>query len=149
MKYKVPYHSLERTLLALKAQAYESVDFCKHFLPNGKMNPREVFNFLKREVVYYNDPEGIELLQSTKTLFSEDNYHGIYGAGDCDCFTLTALAALHCKGYRDIGIYLVGRSKDAPVHIYAAVNKIPFDLTNGEMGKERNYPFKQYLQVVF
>lgn len=149
MKYKILYPGLDRVLLALKAQAKESVPFARSFLPDGEMSPGEIFNFLKGEVMYMNDPDGIELLQSTKTLFTEQNIHNIYGAGDCDCFTITALACLYAKGYRDIGIYLVGRSPSSPVHIYAAVYSIPFDLTNDRLGQERNYPYKQHLQVKF
>lgn len=112
------------------------------------MRPAEVFDFLKSEVVYKHDPPGVELLQSMPTLFSEDNVHGIYGAGDCDCFTTASLASLCVKGYNSgLGIYLVGRSKDAPVHIYAAIHSIPFDLTNNKLGQERHYPYKQFLPV--
>lgn len=114
------------------------------------MTPREIFDFLRGEVVYTSDPEGIELLQSMQTLFGTGNKHGIYGAGDCDCFTIAALASLIAKGYAPgLKIVLVGRSKVAPVHIYCSVFGVPFDLTNNKIGKERPYPYQQSLDFRF
>lgn len=145
MKYKILYPGLEPVLLALKEQVRDSLKFARHFLPPGAMTPAEIFVFLKNETVYRNDPDGIELLQSMQTVFTEENVHGLYGAADCDCMTICSLASLYVKGYRNIGIYLVGRSPSAPVHIYAAVYGVPFDLTNKKIGQERKYPYRQYL----
>lgn len=133
----------------MREQARRSVPFARRFLPRGKMTPAELFDYLKSETVYINDPEGIELLQSMPTLFSEKNIHGIYGAGDCDCFTLASLACFKAKRFTNYRIVLVGRSKSAPVHIYSELNGKPFDLTNNTYGAERNYPFKQVLPISF
>jgi hypothetical protein len=147
------YKSLEETLRCIKLQAKDSFDFARSFLPPGEMTGKQIFDFLKQHIVYKNDPPGIELLQSFQTLCSIKNKHGIYGAGDCDCFTIAALACLHVKGFKNIGIVLTGRSKNSPVHIYAYIqNKsliIPFDLTNKKYGYERPYPYKQKIPVVF
>lgn len=147
IKFKKPYVSLEYTLLMLKEQAKRSVPFARRFLPAHHMTPAEMFDFLKSEVIYINDPDGVELLQSMPTMFSENNFHGIYGAGDCDCFTLTSLACFAAKGWNNCNVVLVGRDHAAPVHIYSMVNGIAFDLTNATFGKERNYKFKQILPI--
>ena len=147
LKFKQPYTSLEHTLIMLREQARRSVSFAEQFLPAGRMKPAELFDFLKGETVYINDPAGTELLQSMPTLFSENNVHGIYGAGDCDCFTLTSLACFKAKGYKDFQIVLVGRDKAAPVHIYSMLEGTPFDLTNSTLGAERSYPYRQILPV--
>lgn len=149
MKLVKNYPGLSETLLCLKDQADESIPFANKFLPNGKMSPEEIFDFLKDEVTFMYDPEPDEVLQCMQTLFSKNNVHSFYGAGDCDCFTIAALASLYAKGYRNIGIVLAGRNKKVPVHIYAYVNDIPFDLTNDEIGQERSYPFKQRIPVAF
>jgi len=147
MKLLEPYESLDRTLIMMKRQVIDSLPFAIDFLPEGKMKPSSIFNFLKEETIYFSDPSGIELLQSMPTLFGNNNQHGIYGAGDCDCFTIAALASLIAKGYESgTGIFLVGRSKYCPVHIYASIYGVPFDLTNNKLGQERNYPYKQYLK---
>jgi len=146
MKLTKPYDSLEDTLLMLKKQVRDSVPFAAKVLPAGRMTPEAIFRWLKSRVIYCNDPDGVELLQSMPTLLSYNNRHGVPGCGDCDCFTISALACLIAKGYGDsVGIYLVGRSKQAPVHIYAAIFHKPFDLTNNNLGQERGYPYKQYL----
>jgi hypothetical protein len=148
VKLKVPYKDLDHTLLMLKEQVKASIPFARSFLPPGKMTPEQIYRFLSRNCTYVNDPDGIELLQSMRTLFSDRNRHGIYGAGDCDCFTIAALASLYVKGYGNgLGIYLTGRSKNAPSHIYAAIYKVPFDLTNEKFNEERYYPYKQHIPV--
>lgn len=147
IKFKKDYVSLAHTLIMLREQARRSVPFAKRFLPSGHMTPAELFDFLKSETIYMNDPDGIELLQSMPTLFSQNNFHGIWGAGDCDCFTLTSLACFKAKGMNNCKIVLVGRDAAAPVHIYTMVNGIPFDLTNSTIGVERKYKYKQVLPV--
>jgi hypothetical protein len=93
------------------------------------------------------DPQGTELLQSMPSMFSSKNKHGIYGAGDCDCIVIAALACLEVKNFKKKGIVLAGRSRTTPVHIYNYVNGVPMDLTNEHFNKERKYAFRQWLPV--
>jgi len=147
--FKIPYPSLEKTLQMLKAQTICSFPFARKFLPSDVITKMQIFNHLKKNIMYKSDPKDIELIQSMSTLFTENNQHGIYGAGDCDCFTVAALASLYVKGYRNLKIALAGYNKNIPSHIYVIVDNVAFDLTNKTFGKERNYPFKQYLKVRF
>lgn len=131
----------------MKIQIIDSVNFAQSFLPFGKMSIEDIFNFLKKEVTYTSDPKDVELLQSMETLFTWENVHGVYGAGDCDCFTIASIASLYAKGYRDLEVVLAGRSINYPVHVYSKVNGISFDLTNKEIGKIRPYTFLQALKI--
>jgi len=145
MKLKIPYPGLSETLLYLKKQVIFSMPFAKEYLPAGKMTIPEIWEMLKADTIYFNDPYRIELLQSMPTLFGEENQHHIYGAGDCDCFTIAALTCLTIKGYKNIFVCLAGRNQYAPAHIYVQVDGIIFDLTNSVLGKERPYPYIQRL----
>lgn len=78
-----------------------------------------------------------------QTLF-EDNYWGISGAGDCDCFSITYAACMNvvnipCK------FVLAGRQPNQWVHVYCVIfwrgTWWPVDLTNPEFGTERNYKY--------
>jgi hypothetical protein len=86
----MPYKNLMYTLQMMGKQVAESVQFADQFLPRAT-TPKEIWFILKDNLVYKNDPPGIELLQSFPSLMN-DNYWGIPGAGDCDCFTIAALA---------------------------------------------------------
>ena len=151
MKLRRKYVDLNDTLRHLKIQVEDSIDFACDYLPSLEMTPREIFNHLKKDIVYVSDPPGVELIQSMPTMLSYLNPHNIYGAGDCDCFTVTASACLMACGY-PVNIALVGRSQDNAVHIYCMTGKrapvVPFDLTNARYGEERPYPYKQTLPLL-
>jgi len=138
------YRSLEQVLLALQRQVKDSIPTAYSLGIKG--TPEEIFYQLKKNITYCPDPEGNELLQETATLFNMNgkNYHGMAGYGDCDCFTITALAVLYCAGYRNLFINLFGRNyEQPPVHIFPSVflanrNKIlKFDLTQPEFNRIR------------
>lgn len=148
------YRDLKQVLLALKAQTIASIPAAYSLGIKG--TPEQIFYRLKSMVVYQNDPEGNELLQQTATLLNlnGNNYHGIDGAGDCDCFTITALAVLRCAGYKNLFITLAGYGfSTPPVHIFANVymankNKIyTFDLTQDNFNTSRHYPYFQRLPI--
>lgn len=148
MQLKKKYTTLEEVLFYIKIQAIESIPFAEQFLPSSVVSINEIFNFLKKETIYKNDPPNVELLQSMKTLFSiTENKHGIYGCGDCDCFTIAALASLYARGYYHLSIVLAGRNVENPSHIYVKVNSTPFDLTCSRLGEVRRYPYKQIIPV--
>ena len=144
------YKNIKRTMTGVKVQILDSLDYTDKFLPTiPKYDIVMLWKTLKPIVRYRNDPKDRELLQSVPTLFS-NNFHGIPGAGDCDCFTIlttTACIVLNfpCK------ICLVGRSHKEPVHIYNKIwdgkYYVPFDMTNNQVGKERYYPIKQEIYV--
>lgn len=148
MQLREQYRDINHTLKMLIVQVYDSIPYAAEQCP--RMNPEQIFNWLKLQTVFRNDPPGVELLQSYPTLM-ENNQHGIPGAGDCDCFTIAAIACLKVNGYDDIAIVLRGRNTETPVHIYPAVLNgkkwQPFDLTEKFYGSERKYPYKQILPI--
>jgi transglutaminase-like putative cysteine protease len=89
-------------------------------------------------------------VQSVPTLL-ENNQNGVVGGGDCDDLTVLTLAACYANGLKPNYIFLVGRSKAAPVHIYSGVKfegKIfTLDLTNQFINMEREYKFCQILEI--
>ena len=81
----------------------------------------------------------------------ENNYWGIPGAGDCDCFTIAAVA---CCIENDIPvrIVIVGNNADAPSHVYAEVldprqGWTPFDLVNPFYGETKKYTYEKRIAV--
>ena len=143
------YTDINATMRGIRTQVVDSLDYVANNLPRFK-DPEQMFKTLKNIVTYKNDPQGTELLQTAETLL-ENNYWGIPGAGDCDCFTILVLACCIVNGWNDQKIVLCGRSKIAPVHIYSMVKYkgkyICMDLTNAYINIERKYEFKQYLKV--
>lgn len=147
MIHEEPYVNLSRTLLLLKDQVIDSLPYVEKNIPKFS-NPEELFYWLKKRTTYVDDPAGVELLQHVETLMTGSRL-GIPGGGDCDCFTIASLAALHVNGFSPTYVILVGRRKSQAVHIYAGVEDdgiVPFDLTNDEYGFERDeYKFQQIL----
>jgi len=146
---KYQYIDIDDTLAQLMNQSYESLSYAAKICPRFE-TPEQLFNWLKHNTSFHSDPPGTELLQTMPTLF-EENYHGVPGAGDCDCFVITAIACMKVNGWDDIAIVLCGRNRDTPVHIYNAVldngQWKAFDLTNTYYGEERTYPFRQTLRI--
>lgn len=150
MILKKKYTTLNDALKLFRLQVIESINFLnKNFEPEG-LSPEEIFNYLKKNTTYIKDPKGVELFQTYQTFFYK-NFHRMPGAGDCDCFTIAALAELYFNNYRNIGIVLVGRSRIKPVHIYAYVKNGSeynyLDLTNKVFNFERNYPYRQHIPL--
>ena len=151
MELVKPYKDIAETMKYLLMQVKESLSYADNFLP-GNMNKNDMqylFDLLKANTTYMLDGPDTELLQSMPTLF-DNNYWGIRGAGDCDCFVITVTACCivlnaPCK------IVLAGRSRKMPVHIYnlVKVNDTwqPFDLTADMLGVVRNYPHTQVINL--
>ena len=149
MVEKMPYQDLNHALRLLRKQVMEGVPYAQQDLPKFD-TPEQVFRWLKLRTTYKHDPKGTELFQTLPTLL-DDNYHGLTGSGDCDCFTIAALTILLANGFDNCGIVLVGRKSWKPVHIYAYViddsgEKKYLDLTNRVYNYERSYPYKQHIQ---
>ena len=145
---KMPYQNLDHALRLFRKQVIEGVPYAQEQLPRFT-SPEQIFKWLKLRTTYKNDPKGTELFQTLPTLL-DDNYHGLTGSGDCDCFTIAALSVLLANGFTDCGIVLVGRKSWMPVHIYAYVvddggQKKYLDLTNKIYNYERSYPYKQHI----
>lgn len=145
----MPYQNLNHALKLFRGQVMEGVPYAQENLPRFT-SPEQIFNWLKLRTTYKNDPKGTELFQTLPTLL-DDNYHGLTGSGDCDCFTIAALSVLLANGFTDCGIVLVGRKSWQPVHIYAYVvddsgEKKYLDLTNRVYNYERPYPYKQHIK---
>jgi len=146
---KVPYTDINATMRGIRTQVIDSLDYCVNEMPHFE-NPEQMFNSLRNMVKYKNDPPGVELVQSVPTLM-ENNYWGVPGSGDCDCFTVLVLAMCVAHHWNDQQIILAGRSKLAPVHIWSRVKFkgkwYSMDLTNAHFNHEREYKFIQVLPV--
>lgn len=116
-------------------------------------DPYRIWEMLKSDTTYVHDPVDIELLQSMQTMLSKNNYHGIFGAGDCDCFTIAAAACFVVAGLPSC-IILAGNGQQ-PTHIYNLVyiarynSWLPFDLTENIIGSERKYKNKTEIKIIF
>jgi len=145
----VPYTDINATMLGIRMQVIDSLEYCKNEMPTFD-NPEQMFNVLRELIVYKHDPPGVELLQSVPTLFT-NNYHGISGAGDCDCFSILVLAMCAVHGWNEQRIVLAGRTKLAPVHIWTQVQYngtwFNMDLTNKYFNVARKYKYVQFLPV--
>jgi len=149
MKIKKRYKGINDTMKHIKIQIIDSIDFALLECPPMD-TPEELFYWLKNRVTYKNDFKGVELLQTMETLFN-NNCHNIPGAGDCDCFTITAVACMISQGWDNIFIDLVGRDKSQPVHIYCHIiwkgQRQILDLTNRKFNYERPYPYHQAIKI--
>jgi hypothetical protein len=148
MILKEKYSNINRVLEGIYIQTVESIPYCiKNFIYD---DPEQMFKNLKLLTVYHKDPPRTELIQTVPTLF-DNNYWGIPGAGDCDCFTVLTLAVCVANGWNNNEIILKGRSTKNPAHIYSSTvfdgKKYTLDLTNTYINIERKYPLTQYLKV--
>jgi transglutaminase-like putative cysteine protease len=145
------YESLEDVLLHIKIQILESLDFAEKFIPTFN-NPRELFYWLHDRVTYLSDPTTIELIMTMQTMM-DGTRTGIPGAGDCDDFTITAMACLYVAGFTENQIVLAGRKKNLPVHIYCRTyfngDWYVFDLTNDQFDYQRSYKYIQHLDFEY
>ena len=142
MKIKFNKTTLERTLWGIRKQIEDSLEFAKNW--NQENNPRDAFISLKRELTYKSDPIGIELLQSFPTLMG-NNYWGMPGYGDCDCFTIAYTSICIVKGW-PCKIVLAGHKAGEFSHIYNLVmyagEWVEADLTQPTFASAR--PYKNY-----
>jgi hypothetical protein len=147
---KRQYKDINDTLKSIKIQIIDGLDFALNECPQFK-NPEQLYNWLLARCTYENDPKDVELLQCLPTLLTEDNEHGIPGAGDCDCFSIALVTLLVAQGWDNINIVLAGRSKKCPVHIWVEIKwrgkNQTLDLTNRKFNKERYYPLTQKIPV--
>jgi hypothetical protein len=148
MKMKVPYQNIAHTIDMMQRQIEESLDYAEDFTPRNT-TPKELFWIMRNNLTYKNDPPGVELLQSFPSMM-EDNFHGKPGAGDCDCFTIAAVACCKAAGI-PCRIVIVGNSAIAPSHVYAEVldngQWMPFDLVNAYYGETKDYNYKKIINV--
>ena len=148
MRIKIPYKNIGHTIEMLQKQIENSLDFAHEFAP-GEQDPKHLFHLLKNNTTYKNDPPGVELLQSFPSLIN-DNYWGIPGAGDCDCFTIAAVACC-VENNIPVRIVIVGNSSIAPSHIYCEViykgQWTAFDLVNNYFGETKKYKYEKIINV--
>lgn len=142
MRYRVKYKNLKHTVEQIVSQGFWGVPYAAAVLPPN-LTPRQLFTWLKKRVTYKADPPNIELIQSMQSLFT-DNYHGIPGAGDCDCFVAATIACAVALNY-EFQVILMGNGKN-PTHIACTVDGYIFDLTVN-FNELRNY--KRYQTLDF
>lgn len=153
MRKLLPYKDTQWTLKHLKTQVIDSLPYCNRVF-YGLNTPEQLWKRVKPLLTYRADPQGLELLQTAQTLLSPyKNYHGIAGAGDCDCFTILTLAILTVNpayNYVDKFAVLVGNNAEEPSHIYTALNyngrMVAIDFTNPALNIERPYLYRQYVK---
>lgn len=149
MKLKVPYKNIDQTLKGIHTQVIDSLDYCANNMPVYP-DPVSMFYGLKQLIKYHNDPPGVELLQSVPTLF-DNNYWGISGAGDCDCFSILVLSMALVHNFGPQRVVLCGRSKMAPVHIFTQIKVNgtwkTLDLTRPLYNTHKPYKFYQHIPV--
>jgi len=144
---KIPYPGLKKTILYLVNQSAISVKYCAQRW-GTKNDLNEIWNIGKTNLIYENDKNNIEQIQSVGTLF-ENNIHGRSGMGDCDCFTVFGIAMLAANGY-DIDntkIILQGNKPGAPSHIFLSYEDKFFDFTEPLYNSNRNYKFYQIVNI--
>lgn len=153
MRKTLPYLGAENTLKYLKIQVRESIPFVRNNFPILR-SPEAIWNYCKPLTTFQDDPPGSEFVMTVQSLFNPAiNPHKFPGAGDCDDFTVLVLSCLFANGFKDNFACISGRSKKAPVHIYAATRFngkfIPIDLTNKKMIERSGYRYRQILPVKF
>ena len=143
------YKSLEDVLFQIVKIARQGVSYMEKKIPASISTPEQLFYYLSTITDYRDDPPNTELLQSPQSIF-ENNYWGNPGTGDCDCFTILFISGLLALGVprNSIEIVLAGNTRNVPKHIYAKVNGIPYDLTNGYSGYERDYAYLQHIPII-
>ena len=151
MRATLPYLGAEQTLKYMKIQVIDSIPYVKYKFPRLR-TAKDIYNYCKGLVRFREDPPGSEFVMKVQSLFNPKiNPHGFSGAGDCDDFTVLSLACLFANGFRDNFVVIAGRTKSAPVHVYAATKVngkfIPIDLTNSEMIERGGYKYRQILPI--
>jgi hypothetical protein len=111
---KMQYQNLNHALKLFKVQVLEGIPYAQNNIPKFE-TPEQAFNWLKLRTKYKNDPTGTELFQTLPTLL-ENNFHGITGHGDCDCFTIAILSILAANNFKNIGIVRIATSKNTIVN---------------------------------
>ena len=116
------YENLNDVLRHIRLQIEESIPFAQSFTPQFN-SPVDLFHWLKPQLHYRKDPQGKELLQSFPTLMV-NNFYGIPGTGDCDCYSIAMCSATAVQQWKNkkIWIKLAGRNKHQAVHIWSGVD---------------------------
>jgi hypothetical protein len=142
------YKSLEDVLYQIVTIARKGVPYMGKKIPSYIRNEEQLFYYLSSITSYRDDPPNTELLQSPQSLF-KNNYWGLPGTGDCDCFTILLISSLLSMGASrySIEIVLAGNTRNTPKHIYITYNGTPMDLTNTYFNYERDYPYLQHIPI--
>jgi hypothetical protein len=145
MILKKPYKDISETMIYLKVQIVESIDFALDVCPKFD-TPEKLWFWLKNKLTFESDAPGVEHLRTMQSL-ARNGWRG-----DCDCFTITTVACMIVQGWDNINIDLVGRSRSHPVHIYTDIvwngKRKVLDFTNPSFNFERSgYAYRQRLPV--
>lgn len=150
MKYEIiefreKYKDIDTVVYWIIQQAISGIPYCINSFPQMS-NPCEIYDYFRSIIKFQYDPKGIELIQHPYTLF-ENNYHGIRGAGDCDCFSTLLLSYAMAQKIYPVSIMLYGRTKKQPTHIAIKMKDTIVDLTMSRCNCERDYKYFQELQI--
>lgn len=152
MKYKtnkllIDHPGLNQVLKYIVLQAEISIPYCvDRWGTNNSLT--DIWQIGKANLVYKNDADKIEQIQSVPTLFL-DNIHKIPGAGDCDCFTVFTIAMLKANNFdsQKISIYLQGQSKSQPSHVLTDYDGIKLDFTQPIIDDVRKYKYYDIIKI--
>jgi hypothetical protein len=138
----IKHPGLKEVLNMMMLQANTSKSYIK--LRNWEnLTISQIWDLGKRNLIYKNDKNGVEQLQSVGTLF-ENNIHNIPGAGDCDCFVIFTLALILCSNKIDNSktfIYLQGNTRAEPSHVLVKCENTFIDFTQPQINSIRKYNF--------
>jgi hypothetical protein len=142
------YKTLEDVLFQIAKIGRQGAVYMGKKIPSYVRSPEQLFLYLSTVTTYRDDPPNTELLQSPKSIF-ENNYWGMSGTGDCDCFTILLISSLLAMGYSAsrIEIVLAGNTRNTPKHIYLKLDGKAMDLTNAYYNYERDYPYLQHIPL--
>ena len=132
----------------MRIQIEEGIPWAAENIPQFD-TPREAWRWFKMHTRFHPDPKNVELLMTLPTFF-EDNWFGSPGLGDCDDLVIAVTTTMRSQGW-PVTVYLGGRSKSHPVHIWNSIThegkEYFFDLTEPHFNTERNYRYIQPLYV--
>jgi hypothetical protein len=147
---KTRYKNLDDTMRHIRLQVNDGIPWAHENIPTFA-DPIVFYHWFRPLCKYRKDPPGVELLQSLPTLIT-NNFYGVPGTGDCDCFSiavLTCCAVQPWNGARQ-WVKLAGRNKREAVHIWTGVTwngkDYALDMTNPLPLQERDY---QYIQKFY
>ena len=138
---------------AMLDRVSKSLKFARSYCAQYKLKyADDVFIHLKSKITFQHDSRDYEQFMRFQT-FVNHNQHGSPYLGDCDDFTIAILACLIAIGYKDLYLTFAGNNKDSPSHVYCGVlndkgELIPIDLTENQIGKERNYKYIVSIKIL-
>lgn len=102
-----------------------------------------IWNYIKENVVYKRDPDGVQIIKMPGALIKNGNTLG----GDCKSMSLTIASVLSCLGAKNVRLRYVSFLNDKiPTHVYTVFDyegqTIPVDSVIEKFNYEKPYTYK-------